>query len=473
MSRLDTSTSHKSGHLTHPFLEPVQDLFKNTHGGVGLRAAIYGAAKSLKYEAKNVPRLDLAVEDFKKNSPEQYAYFVKFCKELKYTKPEVKHRPPPNKELYGRIAPNTPCVDIGSGDQKRLVKSGLDIVATERKESLDIVPVKGAPSKLVEWKPSLSDGKVVTSFNALTQGPELPVDCDGLHIFPNTDIVPKIEADVTNDIPGSVPTFGGYNTLTTFKSGPKRVFSANGVVANHHHGIPRVGKKMVKPPDHFDVTTKYNGVCCIFNNQPDKPGLWTECGTYIATQFLPPEFVVQCELVGGDELYVTALLRVGPIEPFNSPSNIRAFLDARPFELTGFKTKAPGIEPGKGDGLVFHSGLNQYLVSDRATFDLDSSDEERLGTYIVEQGLAVKFDFSPGCWEYVITEEEDGTFKATPGRERPNKGSNDFCVLKHVLDNHSILMEAQKTISLPAPTTEEEVVFDQYLSRLCQISYSN
>lgn len=94
-------------------------------------------------------------------------------------------KPPKQKELYQRLANNTPCVNLGSGDDERIQLLAPNYEHLEV-ENVDPLLTGANRTNILEVT---DEEKVVVSFNTLTQLPEeeqeVVEDRDGIHIIPD------------------------------------------------------------------------------------------------------------------------------------------------------------------------------------------------------------------------------------------------------------------------------------------------
>jgi hypothetical protein len=462
--------------VDHPLKEPIK---------VVLKANFLPTMKEFaetKIKRKGVtPQLEEAVIKFKAEFPENYATYRGCLKILVFNKPDFKFRPPANMAIYAKIDKTAKVVDIGSGNQKRLVRCGLQITPTE-KDPGTIPKVKESPHpENIKWVKELSSSHdVTTSFNVLTQDPDIDEDADGLHVFPDLTSVPRTPEDKV--VLTGVKTFDHYLTKTTFKKEKKkRTFRMGNALKDHHSVIPRVGKKFQQLPSKAHaITSKFDGTCAVWNNRTSDSGLWLESGELIQIEHKPGDFVIQLELFEGFAV-VTALLKVGFMRPFNSPDNIAQFLEQKNFSLYNnageeFILYPPFLcdNPALTDGLVYHCADEQFLCSDTPTFDLKSCDVDKLEDYLLSKGVPCEINVAEGTWEYEIIGLSNGQgHKIVPKKRRADvKKSNEFSTLCWNLDRHQRLNEARKTLLLEKPGSKSDDRMDRYLKTMFEINFT-
>jgi hypothetical protein len=307
--------------------------------------------------------------------------------------------PPRPQELYGRVA-GLSVLDIGSGDCRRLSKcQSRDKLATDKE------PIENPHMKVAKLDASdehlfyeLSKGRIVTSFNSLTQVRfrDHFYDVDGLHIVPDLNLFFSLGLSVFVDgcyltiigdkqyceylVEGDYLT-EGYLGVSTFAPLSVNFYPTNKV-------------KKMKPfsncledvdyPLNLCGTPKHDGVCMMLHVSPrnktssvlklrNGTSMLMECDQDMDLVLLlekmpklgPPEWFVLIRIVkykGYSPFHGIVTLR-----EFCSKVKIRFHYEDRTCLLF-----PPDFAKGISDGLIFRFGEKDYRFKPNLTVDVVS-----------------------------------------------------------------------------------------------------
>lgn len=369
-------------------------------------------------------------------------------------------KPPPRKELYGRIADGETVTDIGSGDcEKILTQQGrLKITAIDPGVSNLRMGVSFARQVEVE---DLTER--VTSFNALVQMPEPVIaralEVDGLHVIPDHDFL-KIYGAAEDTEDGGVavtvrtqdgplvyvdrrinhPHYKvspGYRLLASFQQQQwdlKVQIPKSGVNVE-----PYVPRSLIGPGNGVlfgwgDASWKWDGVFYELETYEDNVVLTGRDGS-VERGAAPGVRRMCLHLEYMEEARCFVLLRVvmyNAMIPPHCLGVLNYFANRVKIKINGMPVYGPGdlsrppVLNGvvcKVDGIIMREMEVDYYVKPRWTVDLDNGGllsvmkkSSDLGFRLSVEGGGVR----DGLWEYSVL-KDDGQVILTPIRPRVDK----------------------------------------------------
>jgi len=387
-------------------------------------------------------------------------------------------RPPPSKELYGRIAENTPFIDAGGFDGKRLLDFG-NIQATIVDPAF--TPEKGW--KNGENRPYVAQEKeIVASFNAATRIPQEELDnSDGISIFPN--VIEFSNRGLSKPVANGYYHSEKLDITERPYIGPTYDIDANYQATNHYIGrvikfvlgdyvylADPLGSSGIKTMEYCrdptDASPKYDGVLCrivlkkghsLFTMAPGKTFA-------LKSDAAQPEMDILVEL--GRDFDFFQLIKVNwyrNFKPFHNLALLEHFtrkvkisleiegktlLLKAPERLTKQALADPNQREGS-DGIVVRQFGEDFLYKDVNTVDVTKESFQRLVDNLKGTGYGVTgCDVPAGVHELTATKTGGScsvVFKyLRPRTDRNEPNSDDYAVrlvqaktVDELLDHHN------------------------------------
>lgn len=375
---------------------------------------------------------------------------------------QVAPRPPPRKELYGRIADGETIVDLGSGDcEKILPQQGrLKITAIDPGVANLRMGVSYAREVEVE-----DITERVTSFNALVQMPAPVIaktlEADGLHLIPDHDFL---------KIYGAAQDVEGGDVAVTVRTQDGPLVYVDKKIEHPHYkvspgyrmlacyqkeaydlqvNLPKPGvnvetyfpRALIGPGNGIlfgwgDASWKWDGVFYELETYEDSVVLTGRDGS--VERAAAPGVKRMClHLEYMEEAKCFVLLRVvmyNAMIPPHCLSVLNHFASRVKIKICGMPVYGPGDLHGppvlggvvcKVDGIIMRDLEVDYYVKPKWTVDLDNGGllsvmkkSSDLGFRLVVEGGGVR----DGLWEYTVV-RDDGQVILAPVRPRRDKVS--------------------------------------------------
>jgi len=445
----------------HPFTAMVGDM---VNGGGELRKMalhVRNMAKGLKV----TPSLfDASLFEKLKSDGSEAAMkdMIRAMLKKETLKPVVHSvRPPPNRELYGRIDNGKKVLDVGSGDGKRLVRfeADLDLRTIDKevvKTQLTCVHVQGTFGRDCVMRKR----EIVTSFCSMSQNKK-PFDwVDGLHIVPNlvelvksglsvfcgegfyeTSISKNGEKITYNDYDHGLKgqSFGHYIGLNTYEERSGVVLLKRSESRAQSFGM--VGMRILTQGvmDSMDKevpTVKYDGELANLKIVCGQAALTFRDGErHVGVSDLP-DMCLDLELLG-DRVILIAVNKFNGFKPYHSIECLDLFTKRVKIRL---KKNGPLIEPPRvlleeekryAEGLVFRVGGKDLLISYEHSLDLIECD---LAPLFKDTGLipVMETSWREGVNEYRVVEQE-GHARLHWKKKRKKKIPDDVETVRRIL----------------------------------------
>lgn len=298
-------------------------------------------------------------------------------------------------QLYNRVL-EVPVLDIGSGDCEKLSKIRFEQSLTPT----DVEPVHNKHLKVrkLDARTELLDeaeGKVVTSYNVLTQLDDLKqvVQVDGVHIYPDTKYIrEELKSEMVDGvlITGQFrdyvhavlergdPVVEGYLSQSFYAPGRKVKFKPISYGRVKPFSFPM--KDLEYMPHNVKFTPKYDGILMVLDKRGGRSRLTVRNGmtTFLETDSTE-DFTLLLEKLpekGPPEAFV--LLRVIQFRnyvPLHGLTSLKNFVQNVKVRIGDARVYAPGddaLNKFESDGMVFRIGEMDYRY--KPELSLDTSD---------------------------------------------------------------------------------------------------
>jgi len=323
-------------------------------------------------------------------------------------------KPPPAKELYGRLSKGMKVVDVGSGDAKRLIQfEGQVEFATIDSQVFEMRTATSHTTAVFEE----STEEVITSFNSMTNNEDVSAfaGSDGIHVIP--DVV-QLEGDgfsnskgnryVTKvgrityvDYTNSLP----YTQLTRYYRGLNTYAPRNVSVVMSKNSyrtslkMPSRGERVRAPlSDLKNATVKMDGELHKLVVKEGMAKMLDRGGNVTEGKSNGPDMTLFLEKKN-DLFFLIEVVRYRGYVPFHDYGLLKFFLERVKLEINGLGVLlTPFWEFGDLDveGVVVRDRGKDYLLRTHHSFDLRGENAERFFEVLDE--LALSYEKCVG-WE--------------------------------------------------------------------------
>lgn len=378
--------------------------------------------------------------------------------------PLVIAAPPRGDALYGRFAPSTAVLDIGSGNCNKLVKhSGvLNITCIDPELSVPRHIMKGVQGRINDNLHLLTPEVVVSSFMSLCQLDNATqarvLEYDGLHVVPDHEYllrarIARQEGDklivaaprcVYSDYRVDQP---GYNIKTGYSL--VSAYTQRAITIDvQDESVQQYSPVLDAHPCAFgdinlaDMTYKMDGVAHELETYDGRAYLIDRAGRQRAgnTNF-KHHMTLHVEELSNCFTLIRVVMYRGFVPP-HSGQDLRRFVDRVNIVINGKQLCAPpnlavwqqgmidvqgpcvdgkrATYREKNDGIITRHLERDHYTKFQWTVDLLDSNFTTLASHVSEKGMTLEATINSGLWEYGMSRTDD-VVQLVPLRERRDK----------------------------------------------------